>query len=126
MASNSLLTIANQIIGAPEQGDGFVHILWRIQIQTDPDLRINMMRFGAPGSHYLIPDFWWEGNIHQRVAVYMADFSLPDKPGRPAKAMRPGSHSFPLFNVLMNRLFGIRYRHDSFLSTIIWNVHSKY
>ena len=49
-----------------------------------------MVGFGATRCNQLIADFLRKGNVHQAVAMHVADFSSPQTVFRTSKAMRLG------------------------------------
>ena len=62
------------------------------------------MRLGATGSDDFIPHFFRKGNIHESVAVDVAQLTFAQTIFRAAKAMRMCGHARPAQNGFMNFL----------------------
>ena len=62
------------------------------------------MRFGATSSDNVIPYLFWKGNIHEMVAVDVAQLTFSQTKFRPAKPMRMRRYTWPAQNGFMNFL----------------------
>ena len=62
------------------------------------------MRLGVTSSDKVIPHLSWKGNIHEMVAMDVAQLTFAQTKFRPAKAMRVRRHPWPTQNGFMNLL----------------------
>ena len=55
-----------------------------------PTLREDVVWLRAAGRYQLVPDFFWKRNVHEKIAVHVADFSPAQPKFRPTKPVRLG------------------------------------
>ncbi len=89
-----------------------IHVGCLPEIDGDPAaLRKYVVGFGTASGYEFISDSFRKGDVHQVVAVHVADFTPSEAILRSAKAVWAGSHTRPAF-------YGVI---DSFSSSRDWH-----
>jgi hypothetical protein len=69
-------SLVGNLIRKTQKFDCSVHVSRLPQVNADPAaLGKDVMWFGAASSNQLIADFLWKRDVHQAVAMYVADFA---------------------------------------------------
>src|SRR5260370_17952007 len=95
-----------------EEFDRSVYIRCLPQIDTDPaTVGKDVVGFGATTCNQLFADCLRKGNVHQAVAVHVADLSSPHALSRTSKAMRLGRDPRPALQSGIDSFFRSRDSH---------------
>jgi hypothetical protein len=79
-----------------EQRNCSLDMVGFVEVETNPTaVRQDVMRFGATSSDNVIPHFSRKGNIHEMVAVDVAQLTFAETKFCASKAMRMRGHSWP-------------------------------
>jgi hypothetical protein len=88
-----------------EQRNRALNIVGFLEVETNPTaVRQDVMRLGATSSDNVIPHLSRKGNIHEMVAVDVAQLTFAQTKFRPTKAMRMLRHTWPTQNGFMDFL----------------------
>jgi hypothetical protein len=107
------LLVSGDFVGKLEKLDGAFEVGRLPQVNTHPAAsRKDVVGFRAAGGHQLIANFFWKRNVHEGVAVHVADFPSPQTVFLAAKAMRLGFNARPTAQDMLDFCSGAGYGHE--------------
>src|SRR5437899_2442212 len=113
--------LVGNLKGKAEEFDRSVYVRCLPQIDTDPaTVGKDVVGFGATTCNQLFADCLRKGNVHQAVAVHVADLSSPQAVLRTSKAMRLGRNPRPALQSGIDSFFRSRDSHHSSHEIITW------
>jgi hypothetical protein len=85
--------------GLPQESNGSLNVCFITKVEADPAaFWQDMMRFGLTRGDDLIPDFLWERDIDQPVAMDMAELPFSEAEFRASETVWVGAHALPGFD----------------------------
>ena len=107
------LFVFRDFVGILEEFDGAFEVGRLPQVNTHPAAsRKDVVGFRATSGYQLVANPFWKRNVHQGVAVHMADFPSPQTVFLAAKAMRLGFNSGPTAQDMLDFCSGAGYGHE--------------
>ncbi len=100
------VALGGHFVRKVKQVDRSIHVGRLRQIDADPAaFGKNVVGFGTAGRHQSIADFFRKGDVHQAVAMYVADFSPSEAILRPAEAVGTRGHILPALHGVIDSFF---------------------